>query len=81
MRFRISQRCREPLDHKLPVAYGKGVGKTTRTRDTLYLDADKFALLEQLAKNTRIPRAELSREAIDDLLVKYKLLKAPKRKP
>jgi Ribbon-helix-helix domain len=57
------------------------MGKTTRTRDTLYLDADKFALLEQLAKDTRIPRAELSREAIDDLLVKYKLLKVPKRKP
>jgi hypothetical protein len=57
------------------------MGKTTRTRDTLYLDADKFALLEQLAKDTRIPRAELAREAIDDLLVKYKLLKVPKRKP
>jgi hypothetical protein len=57
------------------------VGKTTRIRDTLYLDGDKFALLEQLAKDTRIPRAELAREAIDDLLVKYKRLRAPKRKP
>ncbi len=57
------------------------MGKTTRTRDTLYLDKDKFALLDQLAKDTRIPRAELSREAIDDLLVKYKVLKAAKRKP
>jgi hypothetical protein len=57
------------------------MGKTTRTRDTLYLDADKFALLEQLARETRIPRAELSREAIDDLLIKYKLLKGAKRKP
>jgi hypothetical protein len=57
------------------------MGKTIRTRDTLYLDKDKFDLLEKLAKDTRIPRAELSREAIDDLLVKYKLLKVPKRKP
>ena len=57
------------------------MGKTLRTRDTLYLDKDKFALLDKLAKETRIPRAELSREAIDDLLMKYKLLKGPKRKP
>jgi hypothetical protein len=57
------------------------MGKTLRTRDTLYLDAEKFALLEKLAKETRIPRAELSREAIDDLLIKYKVLKAPRRKP
>ena len=57
------------------------MGKTTRTRDTLYLDSDKFAILEQLAKDTRIPRAELCREAIDDLLVKYKRLKVPRRQP
>jgi Ribbon-helix-helix domain len=57
------------------------MGKTLRTRDTLYLDTEKFALLEKLAKETRIPRAELCREAIDDLLIKYKVLKAPRRKP
>jgi len=35
--------------------------------------------MKQLAKNLRIPRAVLSREAIDDLLTKYKVLKPPKR--
>jgi hypothetical protein len=57
------------------------MGKTTRAIETLYLDQDKLDLLKQLAANTRIPRAVLLREAVDDLLVKYKVLKAPKRKP
>lgn len=57
------------------------MGRTTQARDTLYLDPEKFELLRQLAEDTRIPRAELLREAVDDLLVKYKRLKPPKRRP
>ena len=44
-----------------------------------YLDAGKLELLKRLAKRSRIPRAVLVREAVDDLLVKYGLLK--RRKP
>lgn len=63
--------------------YCQDVGKPNRTmkRETIYLKPEKFELLATLAETTRIPRAELEREAIDDLLVKYKVLKATKRKP
>lgn len=56
------------------------MGKTTRVRDTLYIDAEKFERLQALAKTTRIPRAELLREAVDDLLVKHGALKGTKKK-
>jgi hypothetical protein len=55
------------------------MGKTTRHTQPLYLDHDKAALLEQLSAQTRIAKAVLLREAVDDLLVKYRLLKLPKR--
>jgi hypothetical protein len=48
---------------------------------SLYLEKDKAALLDELAEETRIPKAVLLREAVDDLLIKYKKLKVPKRKP
>jgi predicted transcriptional regulator len=51
--------------------------RTKRAFETVYLDHDKLELLKQLAKDTRIPRAVLAREAIDDLLVKYKVMKKP----
>jgi hypothetical protein len=57
------------------------MGKTKRTRDALYLDPDKFALLVELAHRTRIPRAVLLREAVDDLLSKYRVLKRAPIKP
>jgi hypothetical protein len=57
------------------------MGDTKRKRETIYLDPAKFELLAALAKSTRIPRAELAREAIDDLLIKFKVLKPPKSKP
>jgi hypothetical protein len=50
------------------------VGVTKRTFETIYLDPDKLDLLKQLAERTRIPRAVLAREAIDNLLTKYKML-------
>jgi len=53
--------------------------KTKRAFETVYLDHDKLELFKKLATDTRIPRAVLAREAIDDLLVKYRRLKAPRR--
>lgn len=54
------------------------MGKTKRAFETIYLDPQKLDLLKNLATDTRIPRAVLAREAIDDLLIKHKVLKAPK---
>jgi len=53
----------------------------TFTQQPLYLEPAKAELVAQLHANTRIPKAVLLREAVDDLLVKYGLLKAPRRKP
>jgi Ribbon-helix-helix domain len=47
----------------------------------LYLEPDRAALLDELAADTRIAKAVLLREAVDDLLTKFKKLKVPKRKP
>jgi hypothetical protein len=55
--------------------------KTKRAIETLYLDQDKLDLLNQLAEKTRIPSAALLREALDDLLIKYKQLRVQKSKP
>ena len=57
------------------------MGKTKRHQQALYLDHDKAALLNDLARQTKIPRAVLLRDAVDDLLIKHKLLKVPKRRP
>jgi hypothetical protein len=57
------------------------MGKTKRSVEVAYLDPQKLQLLKELAVETRIARAVLVREAIDDLLVKYRLLKPPKRRP
>jgi predicted DNA-binding protein len=47
----------------------------TQRQQSIYLEHEKAALLDTLSEQTRIPKAELMREAIDDLLVKYKMLK------
>jgi len=44
---------------------------TKRTSQSVSLDPIKAELLAVLSKETRIPRAELLREAVDDLLAKY----------
>jgi len=47
----------------------------------IYLEPEKANLLDELATETRIPKAALLREAVDDLLTKYgKLKKAQKPK-
>lgn len=56
------------------------MGKTTKHQQLILLEPEKAELLEELAKRTRIAKQVLLREAVDDLLVKYKLLKPP-RKP
>jgi hypothetical protein len=57
------------------------MGKTKRHQQALYLDPAKAALLNELALETKIPRAVLLRDAVDDLLIKYKKLRPAKRKP
>lgn len=52
---------------------------TKRHQQALYLDHDKAALLDALSEETRIPKAVLLREAVDDLLRKYGKLKEPRR--
>jgi hypothetical protein len=51
-----------------------GMGRTTGKQENVYVDHGKYALLVQLAKQSRIPRAVLWREALDDILVKYGVL-------
>jgi hypothetical protein len=45
---------------------------------SLYLEPPKAALLDSLAAETRIPKAVLLREAVDDLLIKHRKLKKAK---
>ena len=64
-----------------------GMGPTTRHQQALYLDHEKAQLLDELSAETRIAKAVLLREAVDDLLVKHGKLNAaarrklPSRKP
>jgi predicted transcriptional regulator len=46
---------------------------------SIYLEPEKADLLDELAEKSRIPKAVLLREAVDDLLVKHRKLKAPRR--
>ncbi|MGH8226525.1 MAG: ribbon-helix-helix domain-containing protein [Steroidobacteraceae bacterium] len=55
------------------------MGPTTRHQQAIYLDHDKADLLDELSAETRIPKAALMREAIDDLLVKHDKLKPPSK--
>lgn len=53
---------------------------TTRHQQALYLDHDKARLLDELSAETRIPKAVLLREAVDDLLVKHGKFKPSRSK-
>jgi predicted DNA-binding protein len=57
------------------------MGKTTQRAFSVYLPPEIAAKFEDLAASTRIPKAELLREAVTDLLSKHKVLKPPKRRP
>jgi predicted DNA-binding protein len=51
------------------------MGRTTKHQQALYLEHERAEQLARLAEQTRIPKAALLREAVDDLLVKHKVLK------
>jgi predicted DNA-binding protein len=58
------------------------MGRTTKHQQALYLEHDRAEQLDQLSHQTRIPKAVLLREAVDDLLVKHKVLRfADLRRP
>lgn len=53
------------------VVYSHDMSPRKLHQQALYLEPEKAAKLEALAKGTRVPRAVLLREAVDDLLKKY----------
>jgi hypothetical protein len=53
--------------------------KRLKVMQALYLERDRTDMLDELAADMEIPKAVLLREAVDDLLVKYKALKPTKR--
>jgi hypothetical protein len=53
-------------------------GKTRKHQQLILLEHEKADLLDKLAKDRAVPKQTLLREAIDDLLVKFKRLKRPK---
>jgi hypothetical protein len=55
------------------------MGKTKRKLHSVYLDPDKHVLFMQLSRESRIAQAVLLREAVDDLLKKYRVLKGTTR--
>lgn len=56
------------------------VTKRDKHQQALYLEHDRAKLLDELAAETRIPKAVLLREAVDMLLAHHGKLKTPKRK-
>jgi hypothetical protein len=42
---------------------------------SLYLEPEKTEMLDELARMTRVPKAVLLREAVDDLLAKYQWIR------
>ena len=53
--------------------------KRLKIMQALYLERDRTELLDDLAADVRLTKAVLLREAVDDLLVKYKMIKPNKR--
>ena len=47
--------------------------KGKRVLTSLYVDPEAHQALKQLSKDTRVPAAVYLREAVDDLLKKYKV--------
>lgn len=48
---------------------------------SLYLEPEKAEMLDVLSSETRIPKAVLLREAVDDLLIKHRKNARSKAKP
>ena len=52
-----------------------------RRSQLLYLELDRAILLDELSAETGVETGVLLREAVDDLLIKFKKLHARTRKP
>jgi len=55
------------------------MGRTTQHTQNIYLAHDRAALLDELSAKLGRPKSALMREAIDALLVKYRMLRTPKK--
>jgi predicted DNA-binding protein len=55
--------------------HSKGMTPRKLHTQSIYLEPDRAELLDALATETRIAKAVLLREAVDDLLMKYGKLK------
>jgi predicted DNA-binding protein len=53
--------------------------KRGKHMQSLYLEPEKAEMLDRLSTQTRIPKAALLREAVDDLLTKHGELKAKRK--
>ena len=49
------------------------MGRTKRKMHSVYLNPEKHELFMQLSRTTRIAQSVLLREAVDDLLKKYRV--------
>jgi predicted DNA-binding protein len=57
------------------------MGRTLRKQVALYLDDHHIELLDQLATKQGRTKQDLLREAINTLLVEYRMFRLPKRQP
>lgn len=82
-KLRVAAHCdpenvRWPIETQLLQAHSSFMGKTKRHQQAIYLDHEKATLLDKLSQETRVPKQEYLREAVDLLLTKYKKLKHSK---
>jgi predicted DNA-binding protein len=56
------------------------MGRTLRTQVALYLDDVHIGQLDKLAKKFGRTKQDLLREAVNTLLLEYRMLKPPRRK-
>jgi predicted DNA-binding protein len=56
------------------------MGRTLRKQVALYLDDEYIEMLDKLARKTGRTKQELLREAVNTLLVEYRMFNVPKRK-
>ena len=56
------------------------MGRTLRTQVALYLDDIHIEMLDKLAKKTARTKQDLLREAIDTLLIEYRMFDEAKKK-
>ena len=56
------------------------MGRTLRTQVALYLDEGHIVLLDKLARKSGRTKQDLLREAVNTLLLEYRMFDLPKRK-